>query len=76
MTRGKIIYINNDSQVYATCEFNGDMHPHRHGEDISEHFQNGLFQDYKSCIFQPNSITAPKGLHAIPLQTARGAVNV
>ena len=48
MTRGKIIYINNDSQVYATCEFNGDMHPHRHGEDISEHFQNGLFQDYKS----------------------------
>ena len=28
------------------------------------------------CIFQPNSITVPKGLHAIPLQTARGAVNV
>lgn len=34
MTRGKIIYISNDSRVYATCEFNGDMHPHRHGEDI------------------------------------------
>ena len=48
MTRGKIIYIKNDSQVYATCEFNGDMHPHRHGEDILEHFQNGLFQDYKN----------------------------
>ena len=46
MTRGKIIYINNESQEFATCEFNGDMHPHRHGEDISEHFQNGLFQDY------------------------------
>ena len=29
-----------------------------------------------NCIFQPNSITVPKGLHAIPLQTARGAVNV
>ena len=29
-----------------------------------------------ACIFQPNSITVPKGLHAIPLQTARGAVNV
>lgn len=48
MTRGKIIYINDDSQVYATCEFNGDMHPHRHGEDILEHFQDGLFQGYKS----------------------------
>ena len=34
MTRGKIIYINIDSQVYVSCEFNGDMHPHRHGEDI------------------------------------------
>ena len=48
MTRGKIIYINDDSQVYATCEFNGDMHPYGHGEDIFEHFQNGLFQGYRS----------------------------
>ena len=48
MTRGKIIYINDDSKVYTTCEFNGDMHPHRYGEDILKHFQNGLFQDYKS----------------------------
>ena len=47
MTRGKIIYINNDSQVYATCEFNGDMHPDRRGKDILEYFKNGLFQEYK-----------------------------
>ena len=46
MTRGKILYINNNSQVYATCEFNGDMHPHRYGEDVLEGFQNGLFQNY------------------------------
>lgn len=46
MTRGKILYINNDSQVYATCEFNGDMHPHRYGEDVLEGFKNGLFQSY------------------------------
>ena len=36
MTRGKIIYINHDSQVYTTCEFNGDMHPHRYGENVLE----------------------------------------
>ena len=24
-----------------------------------------------ACIFQPNSMTVPKGRHAIPLQTAR-----
>ena len=47
MTRGKIIYINDDSLVYSSCEFNGDMHPDRYGEDILERFQNGLLQEYK-----------------------------
>ena len=47
MTRGKIIYISKDSQVYITCEFNGDMHPNRLGEDILEYFQVGLFRDYR-----------------------------
>ena len=46
MTRGKIIYINTDSQVFATCEFNGDMYPQRYGEDVLEGFKNGLFQNY------------------------------
>ena len=46
MTRGKIFYIKNDFQVYTTCEFNGDMHPQRYGEDVLEGFKNGLFQNY------------------------------
>lgn len=46
MTRGKILYINNDFQVCTTCEFNGDMHPQRYGEDILEGFKRGLFQNY------------------------------
>ena len=39
MTKGKIVYISNSSQVYVTCEFNGDMHPHRYGGDILEYFR-------------------------------------
>lgn len=46
MTRGKIIYISDDSQVFATCEFNGDMHPHRYGEDVLEGFK----ADYSKTI--------------------------
>jgi len=46
MTRGKILYINNDSKVCTTCEFNGDMHPQRYGEVVLEGFKNGLFQNY------------------------------
>ena len=46
MTRGRILYIYNDFQVCATCEFNGDMHPQRYGEDVLERFKNGLFQNY------------------------------
>ena len=47
MTRGKIIFIQGDMQVYTTCEFNGDMHPNMHGEEVLECFKNGLFQNYK-----------------------------
>ena len=45
MTRGKIFLIQGDMQVYATCEFNGDMHPNMHGEEVLEGFKNGLFQN-------------------------------
>ena len=45
MTRGRILYIYNDFQVCTTCEFNGDMHPQRHGEDVLEGFKNGVFQN-------------------------------
>lgn len=47
MTRGKIILIQGDTQVYITCEFNGDMHPNMHGEEIVECFKDGLFQNYR-----------------------------
>ena len=46
MTRGKIFLIQGDMQVYATCEFNGDMDPNMHGEEVLEGFKNGLFQKY------------------------------
>ena len=48
MTRGKIIFIQGDMQIYATCEFNGDMHPDRYGEEVLECFRNGFFQNYRS----------------------------
>ena len=47
MTRGKIVLIQSDMQVYITCEFNGDMHPNMHGEEILKCFKNGLFQNYR-----------------------------
>ena len=46
MTRGKILYINNDFQVCTTCEFNGDMHPQRYGKDVLKSFKRGLLQNY------------------------------
>lgn len=47
MTRGKIILIQGDMQVYITCEFNGDMHPNIHGEEVVEGFKSGLFRNYR-----------------------------
>ena len=47
MTRGKIILIQGDMQVYITCEFNGDMHPNMNGEEVLECFKNGVFQNYR-----------------------------
>ncbi len=47
MTRGKIILIQGDKQVYTTCEFNGDMHPNMHGEEVLECFKKGLLQNYR-----------------------------
>lgn len=47
MTRGRIILIQSDMQVYTTCEFNGDMHPNMYGEEVLDCFKNGSFQKYK-----------------------------
>lgn len=43
MTRGKIILIEGNMQIHSTCEFNGDMHPSRYGEEILDCLKNGLF---------------------------------
>ncbi len=45
MTRGKIQFIGTDWRVYSTVEFNGDMYPSGHGNEIITHFKNGGFQD-------------------------------
>lgn len=45
MTRGKLIYIGNDDVIYETVEFNGDMYPNGHGEDIISEFENGYFEN-------------------------------
>lgn len=48
MTRGKIIFIQGEMQVYTTSEFNGDMHPDRYGEEVLECFRKGFFQNYRN----------------------------
>ncbi len=50
MTRGKIIYITENMQVYSTIEFNGDMYPFEggHGEEIIEYFLKQGFRDIYS----------------------------
>ncbi len=50
MTRGKIIYIAENMQVYSTIEFNGDMYPFDggHGEEIIGYFLKRGFWDIYS----------------------------
>ncbi|MCD8122690.1 MAG: hypothetical protein LUE65_10750 [Clostridiales bacterium] len=50
MTRGKIIYVTKERQVYSTIEFNGDMYPidGGHGEEIIDFFQGHGFRDIQS----------------------------
>lgn len=50
MTRGKIIFIDADDKMYSTCEFNGEMHPDRNGQDVIEHFQYGMIQDKENFM--------------------------
>ena len=53
MTRGKIIYIDENNAIHYSCEFNGDMYPEGKGEQIIEKFQEGYFRslaDYKMYV--------------------------
>lgn len=44
MTRGRIILIQGNKQLYTTCEFNGDMHPNMHTPEMLYDFisKNGV----------------------------------
>ena len=46
MTRGKIIYIDKDGNVYSSVEFNGDMYPDGNADEILYKFEAGYFATY------------------------------
>ena len=46
MTRGKIIYLDSDQKAYSTIEFNGDMYPEGHGDEIIERFEENYFTSF------------------------------
>ena len=48
MTRGKIMFVNNDRRIYSTVEFDGDLYPDKdkgYGREIVNHFKYGGFKD-------------------------------
>lgn len=45
MTRGKILFIDGDSRLYCSTEFNGDMYPEGNGGEVIEKFKEGYFSD-------------------------------
>lgn len=48
MTRGKILFIDKDSRLFTTVEFNGDMYPDGNGGRILEMFEAGYFKSYNN----------------------------
>ena len=46
MTRGKIIYLDNNGNAYSTIEFNGDMYPDGNASEVIERFEEGYFKNY------------------------------
>ena len=47
MTRGKIIYISCDLDIYETCELNGDMYPEGNASEIIDRFEEGCLDSYQ-----------------------------
>jgi hypothetical protein len=48
MSRGKMMFIDNDRRIYSTVEFNGDLYPDKskgYGMEIVNHFKYGGFKD-------------------------------
>ncbi|MCQ2522646.1 MAG: hypothetical protein MJ105_09760 [Lachnospiraceae bacterium] len=50
MTRGKVLFIDNNGQLYSSTEFNGDMYPEGNGNEVIESFMAGFFEDYSHFI--------------------------
>lgn len=50
MTRGKVLYIDNNGKLYSSTEFNGDMYPEGNGNEVIESFIAGFFEDYSHFI--------------------------
>lgn len=48
MTRGKLVLLGEENQIYITEEFNGDMYPKGHGEEIIQIFERGDLQSKKA----------------------------
>lgn len=46
MTRGKILFIDTDGNLYCSTEFNGDMYPSGRGGEVIERFEEGYFTDF------------------------------
>lgn len=46
MTRGKILFIKDNGEIYCTTEFNGDMYPSGNGGEVVERFEEGYFSDF------------------------------
>ena len=47
MTRGKIIYFDEEGNAYSSVEFNGDMYPDGNAKEILEKFEAGFFESFE-----------------------------
>lgn len=57
MTRGRIIYISSDLDIYETREFNGDMYPEGYAVEIIDRFEEGglaTYQDFDRFVHDFN----------------------
>lgn len=46
MTRGKVLFIDDNGKLYCSTEFNGDMYPEGNGGEVIEKFKEGYFSDH------------------------------
>ena len=46
MTRGRILFIDSNQELYSSIEFNGDMYPEGNGAEVIEKFEAGSFTSF------------------------------